>query len=70
MVAMNRTAPATAAASLLLAIVSTAIGQPATAPSADGFVDLFNGHDLSGWRTVNGAPGTWTARHGWTPLSR
>ncbi len=27
---------------------------------SDGFVELFNGRDLSGWRLVNTAPSTWT----------
>jgi len=29
-----------------------------------GFVDLFNGQDLSGWVNVNGADDTWTVRDG------
>jgi len=35
-----------------------------TRTAADGFVDLFNGRDLSGWVNVNCAPGTWTATNG------
>ncbi len=30
----------------------------------DGFVDLFNGRDLSGWVNVNCAPETWTVAEG------
>jgi len=30
----------------------------------EGFVDLFNGRDLSGWYNVNGAPETWTVKDG------
>ena len=29
-----------------------------------GFVDLFNGRDLSGWYNVNGAPETWSVKDG------
>ncbi|MFK5924388.1 MAG: DUF1080 domain-containing protein [Verrucomicrobiota bacterium] len=29
-----------------------------------GFVDLFNGKDLSGWYNVNGAPETWSVKDG------
>ena len=30
----------------------------------EGWVDLFNGKDLTGWVNVNGAPETWTAHDG------
>ena len=42
------------------------ISLPAAAPAADadGFVPLFNGHDLTGWRNANCAPETWTVRDG------
>ncbi len=30
----------------------------------DGFVNLFNGRDLSGWYNVNGAPETWAVKGG------
>lgn len=33
-------------------------------PDADGFVPLFNGRDLSGWKPVNCAPETFTVRDG------
>ena len=36
----------------------------AVAPDADGFVPLFNGRDLSGWKNVNCAPETWGVRDG------
>src|SRR5437667_5641397 len=42
------------------------MGLPAAAPAADagGFVPLFNGRDLTGWRNANCAPETWTVRDG------
>ncbi len=40
---------------LALALLTPAVGR-----SAEGFVDLFNGRDLSGWVNVNCAPSTWT----------
>lgn len=30
----------------------------------DGFVPLFNGHDLDGWINVNGQPDTWRVKNG------
>jgi hypothetical protein len=45
-----------AKAVLLAALVLNAL--PTTA--AEGFVELFNGRDLSGWTNVNCAPETWT----------
>lgn len=36
---------------------------PADTP-APGFVDLFNGRDLSGWANVNTDPDTWSVRDG------
>src|SRR5574340_209469 len=38
---------------------ATASGLP-----APGFVDLFNGRDLTGWVNVNTAPDTWSVRDG------
>lgn len=37
---------------------------PAAKPDADGFVSLFNGRDLTGWKNVNCAPETWAVRDG------
>jgi hypothetical protein len=37
---------------------------PRDARGAEGFVDLFNGRDLSGWVNVNTAPSTWTVQEG------
>jgi DNA-binding beta-propeller fold protein YncE len=34
------------------------------APTAEGFVPLFNGRDLTGWHNINCAAGTFTARDG------
>src|SRR3972149_1639117 len=40
-------------------------GIPASLTAAGiGFVDLFNGRDLTGWVNVNCAPSTWTVRDG------
>ncbi|HUF09942.1 MAG TPA: DUF1080 domain-containing protein [Rhodothermales bacterium] len=36
----------------------------ASTSNDSGFVALFAGEDLSGWRNVNGAPSTWTVRDG------
>lgn len=36
----------------------------AVAADDDGFVPLFNGHDLSGWVNANCAPETWSVRDG------
>ena len=38
--------------------------EAAVASDDDGFVDLFNGTDLTGWVRVNGAPGTFQAKDG------
>lgn len=37
---------------------------PWSGAAEDGFVDLFNGRDLSGWVNVNCAPETWSWRDG------
>jgi hypothetical protein len=52
----------------LLAVLAS-IALPASASRSaraeeEGFTPLFNGKDLSGWRGVNGAPGTWSVRDG------
>jgi hypothetical protein len=42
----------------LAALLAVALPAAAAPPDADGFVPLFNGKDLAGWRNVNCAPGT------------
>lgn len=37
---------------------------PAAQPADDGWTPLFNGRDLAGWKPVNVAPNTFTAREG------
>lgn len=63
---MNR--PATPLPSLLPLVAALLAGGPpgleGSARAEDGFVPLFNGRDLDGWRNVNCAPGTWTATNG------
>ena len=39
-------------------------GSTFTAQAADGFVDLFNGRDLTGWVNANCAPETWSVHDG------
>ena len=51
-----------AAVVLLLAAAVAVLG--AAQPRADGFVDLFNGKDLTGWINVNTAEDTWKVRDG------
>ncbi len=46
-----------------VAITSSALAADAK-PDADGFVSLFNGRDLTGWKNVNCAPETWSVRDG------
>jgi hypothetical protein len=50
-------------AALLLAL-AVGCGGASTSPSDEGFVPLFNGHDLSGWVRVNCAPETFRASDG------
>ena len=57
------TLPRTFAALALVAVTLTALAEekkpapaPPTAPGADGFVQLFNGKDLTGWKTHPKAP--------------
>jgi hypothetical protein len=52
---------ATAAAGAVLVV---AVGTPAPGLPAPGFVDLFNGKDLTGWVNVNTNPDTWSVRDG------
>ncbi len=49
------------AAAGILAVVAVAV--PAGGAST-GFVELFNGKDLTGWVNVNTSPDTWTVRDG------
>jgi hypothetical protein len=55
--------PALLSAAFALAV---ALSLPATADDApaDGFKPLFNGRDLTGWRNVNCAPGTFSVKDG------
>jgi hypothetical protein len=46
---------------LLLACVAIL---PGSAVAKDGFIDLFNGSNLTGWHNVNGAPDTWSVKDG------
>ncbi|MHC4946800.1 MAG: 3-keto-disaccharide hydrolase [Planctomycetota bacterium] len=50
-----------ATAVVLLALAAAAVARE---EPPDGFVDLFNGRDLTGWHVVNGAPSTWTVVDG------
>ena len=52
--------PFRAAALALAAVLPT----PAEDAPALGFVDLFNGEDLTGWVDVNTSPETWTVKDG------
>ena len=52
---------ASAAAGVLFAV---ALGEPSNGLPGPGFVDLFNGRDLSGWVNVNTSPDTWSVRDG------
>lgn len=47
----------------LVVILLVALAWRAAAEE-EGFVPLFNGHDLTGWVNVNGAPETWSVREG------
>jgi 3-keto-disaccharide hydrolase len=47
--------------SILLVLTVTALGATA---ADDGFVDLFNGKDLSNWVNVNCDPETWSVKDG------
>src|SRR5436189_919179 len=48
---------------ILLGLLMT-LAAAAPAADADGFVPLFNGHDLTGWVNANCAPETWSVREG------
>jgi hypothetical protein len=52
---------ASAAAGALLVV---AVGAPSTGLPAAGFVDLFDGKNLTGWVNVNTDPHTWSVRDG------
>ncbi len=45
----------------LMSVSTTAL---LSAEDDDGFVPMFNGRDLSGWRHVNTAPSTWAVKDG------
>jgi serine/threonine protein kinase/formylglycine-generating enzyme required for sulfatase activity len=40
------------------------LAPPPAGPAADGWVQLFNGKDLTGWKTHPDLPGTWEVRDG------
>ena len=46
------------------ALIVVALGTSSSGLPAPGFVDLFNGRDLTGWVNVNTAPDTWSVRDG------
>jgi hypothetical protein len=46
------------------ALLLVAVGEPSTGLPAPGFVNLFNGEDLTGWVNVNTNPNTWSVRDG------
>ena len=46
----------------LILLLATVVA--ARAADSDGFVPLFNGHDLTGWVNANCAPETWSVRDG------
>lgn len=52
------------AALLWASLVPCGAEPEAARPSAPGFVDLFNGKDLSGWINVNTSPETWSVKDG------
>jgi len=50
---------------ILLPLIAAFAGMAAEpAPDKDGFVSMFNGTDLTGWRNVNCAPNTWSVKNG------
>ncbi len=55
---------AAVAAAAVTSSQAWAASPQAPSPPAPGFVDLFNGRDLSGWINVNTAPDTWSVRDG------
>jgi hypothetical protein len=48
----------------LFALLLLAAPAFAADPAKDGFVPLFNGKDLTGWKNVNCGPKTWTVKDG------
>ena len=51
-------------AALILFGGIVAVAGPLAGDPGQGFVDLFNGKDLSGWVNVNTDPDTWSVRDG------
>jgi 3-keto-disaccharide hydrolase len=47
-----------------LALLVTFLAVSVLAAADNGFVPLFNGHDLTGWTNVNCAPETWSVKDG------
>jgi len=56
--------PLASLCALLLASTPLAAADAKAKPDADGFVSIFNGRDLTGWKNVNCAPETWGVRDG------
>ncbi len=56
--------PLASLCALLLASLPLGAADAKVKPDADGFVSIFNGRDLTGWKNVNCAPETWSARDG------
>lgn len=50
--------------SIAAVIVLSPSAQPAAKKQADGFVPLFNGKNLDGWKQYAGKPGKWKAEKG------
>lgn len=46
-------------------VQASAPSVPASTPSAGGWTDLFNGKDLSNWRTGDGKPADWKVENGY-----
>ncbi len=45
-------------------VLAASLSAAFTVHAADGFTDLFNGRDLSGWVNINTAPSTWSVQDG------
>jgi hypothetical protein len=56
--------PAALALAVLLLVLPRAAAQVDDREKADGFVSLFNGKDLSGWKTYEAVPNNWGVEDG------
>jgi len=67
---INSSPPVYLSAKILSVLIALIVVLPGSFESSygqkdkGGFVDLFNGQDLSGWYNVNGAPETWSVKDG------